>query len=181
MERNRLQGSVVPFARRWHVIQEIDLVRLVGEHRRRAALCDRLEAVADRLPDRPAPDEAAAIERALAAVVERDERDEIALLRAMLLHGPVQPLARSLIDHIRRRHASDAAAAQELTAALQPTAARDPVPSAETLGHMLRGFFTGCRRAIDFEQLTILTLAGHRLTPDARALLVEALSANLSD
>lgn len=40
MNRNLLQGSVVPFARRWHIIQEIDLIRLLQEHRRRLALCE---------------------------------------------------------------------------------------------------------------------------------------------
>lgn len=181
MERNRLQGSVVPFARRWHVIQEIDLVRLVAEHRRRADLCDRLEGMADLLPERPAADEAAAIERALADLVERNEHDEFAFLQAMLLHGRDDALASALLDHIRRRHAADTAAAQELIAALRCDGPADHIPLAETLGHMLRGFFTGCRRAIDFEQLTILTLAARRLTPDARALLVDALAASLPD
>jgi hypothetical protein len=41
---------------------------------------------------------------------------------------------------------------------------------------MLRSFFTGGRRAIDFERLTIIALAGHRLTPDARALPADALA-----
>lgn len=181
MERNRFQGSVVPFARRWHVIQEIDLIRLVGEHRRRADLCDRLEAMADLLPERPTPDEAAVTERSLAELVEHNERDECAFLRAMLLHGRDDALASALLDHIRRRHAADTAAAQELIAALRCDEPADHIPSAETLGHMLRGFFTGCRRAIDFEQLTILTLAAQRLTPDARALLVDALSVGLPD
>lgn len=181
MECNRFQGSVVPFARRWHVIQEIDLIRLVGEHRRRADLCDRLEAMADLLPERPTTDEAAATERALAELVQLNERNERAFLRTMLLHGRDDALALVLLDHISQRYAADIAAAQELIAALRCDGPAEHIPSAETLGHMLRGFFTGCRRAIDFEQLTILTLAAERLTPDARALLVDALSVSLPD
>ena len=33
------------------------------------------------------------------------------------------------------------------------------------LGYILRGFFTHCLRSIDFEQLAVLAMAGHRMTP----------------
>lgn len=173
MDRNPLQGSVVPFARRWHVIREIDLVRLIGGHRRRLALCDQAEEIADDLPRRPGATATAAFLAALDALVMHGEDDADAFLAAMLLSGHDDPLTRTLLDHIHARHAADAAAARELIVTL---AGADAPPAPETLGHMLRGFFTGCRRAIDFEQLTILALAGHRLTPDARALLADALA-----
>lgn len=175
MNRNPLQGSVVPFARRWHVIQEIDLVRLTGEHRRRADLCVQAEAIADALPCWPDADVLAAFIAALDGIAAR-EGDESALLDAMLLHGHHDPLAETLLRHVRQRHATDSEAACELVAAL---AEGDDRPCSETLGYMLRGFFNGCRRTIDFEQVTILALAGHRLTQDARALLAGALAARL--
>lgn len=102
----------------------------------------------------------------------RDGDDADAFLAAMLLNGHGDPLAVALLDHLRARHVADAAAAGELIAAF---AGADGPPAPETLGHMLRGFFTGCRQAIDFEQLAILTLAGHRLTRNTRALLADAL------
>ena len=174
MPHNRFEGSVVPFARRWHVIQEIDLVRLIGAHRRRAALCDRLEDLADGLPALPAPADMASLCRDILTVATRDQDDKLPFLEAMLRHG-ADPLTDALLDHIRMRQWADVAMAQELVAALCPEAP-DSRPAAETLGHLLRGFFTGCRRGIDFEQLAILALAGHRLTQEARTMLVEALA-----
>ncbi|MGP7794486.1 hypothetical protein [Sphingomonas sp. CLY1604] len=175
MNRSPLQGSVVPFARRWHVIDEIDLVRLAGEHRRRVDLCAQAEAIADALPRWPDADIVSPFLAALNGIAAR-EGDECALLDAMLLHGHDDPLAETLLQHIRQRHAADGECARELVAAL---AEGDDRPCSETLGYMLRGFFSSCRRAIDFEQVTILALAGHRLTQDARALIVDALADGL--
>ena len=44
------------------------------------------------------------------------------------------------------------------------------------LGYMLRCFFDGCRRAMDFTELAILALGERRLTRDARALLIGSLA-----
>ena len=173
MDRNPLQGSVVPFARRWHVIHEIDLIRLMQEHRDRLALATQAEAIADGLPDRPAKPMMAAFLTALRQLVTKGERADGDYLAAMLLNGHEDPLAWTLIDHVRHRHMADGAAARELIAALDEG---DAFATPETLGYMLRSFFTGCRRAVDFEGLTIIALAGHRLTPEARALLVDALA-----
>lgn len=170
MDRNPLQGSVVPFARRWHVIHEIDLIRLIQEHHRRLALCTQAEAIADDLPRRPAAPAMAAFREGLAGKGQWADGD---YLQAMLVNGHEGPLARTLIDHIRHRRMADGAAARELMAAFDEA---DAFAAPETLGHMLRSFFTGCRRAIDFEQLTIIALAGHRLTPEARALMEDALA-----
>jgi hypothetical protein len=70
MDRNPLQGSVVPFARRWHVIHEIDLVRLIQQHRRRLALRPA-EAIADGLPERPDAPMTAAFLTALQGLVAK--------------------------------------------------------------------------------------------------------------
>lgn len=176
MDRNPLQGSVVPFARRWHVIDEIDLIRLVQEHRRRWSLCAQAEAIADALPDRPAASVMTAFTTALEDMVVKGEQTDDAYLDAMLLNGREEQLASTLLDHVRHRHMADAAAARELIAFFEES---DAFAAPETLGQMLRSFFTGCRRAVDFEQLTIIALAGHRLTADARALLVDALADSL--
>ncbi|PZO79821.1 MAG: hypothetical protein DI632_03995 [Sphingomonas hengshuiensis] len=173
MVRNPLQGSVVPFARRWHVIQEIDLMRLIGGHGRRLALCDQAERIADALPHRPDATTLAAFLAALEDQVVRGEEAEDAFLATMLLNGRDDPLAQTLLGHVRWRHAADGAAARELIAAFVEADVR---VAPETLGHMLRGFFAGCRHAVAFEQLTIVALAGHRLTADAGALLADALA-----
>lgn len=175
-EQNRFMGSVVPFRRRWHVIQEVDLARLIREHYRRARLCDRLERLADALPELPGGEQVAEIRNDLAELVARNEHEELPYLRSMLVNDSGDALTTALLEHVAARHAADAAAAEELDWALQSAVpGGDGVPPA-VLGYMLRCFFDGCRRAIDFEQMTILTVAGHRLTTEARAVLVDALA-----
>ncbi|MGF7151084.1 hypothetical protein FHS96_004745 [Sphingomonas zeicaulis] len=173
MEAKPTGGSVVPFARRWHVIHEIDLVRLIAGHRLRNGLCDRLERVADDLPARPPAEMVAALCGMLAEVLARDGNDALVRLEALLPSGG-DGLAQGLIERIRARHAADAATADELVAALLPADQPD-VLVPEALGYAIRCFVTGCRATIEFELLAIVALARHRLTPQARALLTECL------
>lgn len=174
MEANPPGGSVVPFARRWHVIHEIDLVRLIAGHRLRNGLCDRLERVADALPAPPPAALAAALCDMLAEIVARDGREALARLEALLPGKGGDGLTRGLIERIRARHAADAATADELAAALQAADLPDAL-GADALGYAIRCFATGCHATIEFELLAIVALAGHRLTPQARALLTERL------
>lgn len=176
MDSNPPTACVVPFARRWHVIHEIDLIGLIGEHRQRLALCARAEAMADDLPERPGTAQLTGFVAALEKMVAGGEGQ--GAIRAMLSSGRDEGLRRTLLDHIRYRQLTDVSAARELIAAFDEG---DAFHAPETLGHMLRCFFTGCRRAVDFEQLAIIALAGHRLTPDARAMLADALADSLGD
>ncbi len=178
MDRNPPEACVVPFARRWHVIHEIDLIRLIRAHRQRLALCAQAEEMADRLPERPAEPVMADFLTALDSLVLGGQREEGHDLRVMLSSGREDALGRTLLDHVQYRQLADVAAARELVAAFDEGNA---FATPETLGHMLRSFFTGCRRAVDFEQLTIIALAGHRLTPEARSLLIDALADSLLD
>ncbi|RZM04088.1 MAG: hypothetical protein EOP68_19855 [Sphingomonas sp.] len=164
-------GRVVPFVRRWHVIHDIDLARLIADHARLRDVCDRLEACADALPDGVSDADADAVSRRLRAVVVSHPRDETAVIDALFAADLDDPLTATLVGRIRARHLSNAVEAEDILAAL----AGASTPCAEAFGHMLRGFFDGCRRAMEFTELAILTLGAQRLTPDARALLVGGL------
>ena len=177
-EHSRSAGSVVPFPRRWHVIHEVDLARLSADHASLRALCDALEACADGLPARLSSEDVARLCGGLQTRIERHEAAEDAFLAALFVHDRHDPLTCALLDHVHQRQAADAAHALDLIVALQATHAAGPC--GETLGYMLRCFFDGCRRAIDFEALVILTLGHARLTPEARAMLVEGLRARAS-
>lgn len=173
IDRNPLFGSVEPFARRWHVIQEIDLAPLIARHSAVRALCDRLEDCADALPVLPSDDQRTELCADLRDLVERGGQDGDDPIDAMLMRRPGNPLTDALLDHVRYRRAADAAHAADLIEALSSTTAN--TVAADTLGYMLRCCFDGCRRAMDFAELTILTLASHRLTPEARDILVSGL------
>lgn len=175
-DTDRLSGSLVPFARRWHVIQELDLVRLLAGHDRRNALSDRLEACADTLPARPTAETARQLRRDAAELVESAEQDEDAFLQAMFARQLDDPLTIALLKRIHRQHATDLAYMHELMAALDPALPDQHALSAEALGYLLRCCFTSCRDGIAFQELAILVLAQHRLTPDAREMLVNRLA-----
>ncbi|MBB3910295.1 hypothetical protein [Sphingomonas desiccabilis] len=161
--------------RRWHVIDEIDLVPLLCEHARGEQLCRRLEACADALPDLPDAEAIAALCDALEAqAVERPSREDALL--DVLFGAEAPPLADTLLAYIRAQHVTCAVQAQDLLAVLRPHAV-DRGPCAATLGYMLRCFFEGCRAAMAFEELAIRTLAERRLTPAARLLLDDRLQA----
>ena len=169
----RTNGSVVPFVRRWHVIHEVDLVPLTADHARMAALCDRLEACADELPTRPPRDIAEALCEELTSLLASHDASEQALLTA-LFERDHRPIARAVLQRIRDQHLADSVHAQDLVSALAPEP-DDRMVSTDALGYMLRCFFDGCRRAMRFEELALLVLAGDRLTPDALALVGRSL------
>lgn len=166
-----------PLTRRWHVIDEIDLVPLLSEHIRTEQLCRQLEACADALPDLPEPEEIASLCAGLEAhATDRIEHEE-AVLDTMFGGAEAEPLGDTLLSHIRARHVACAVQAQDLLAVLRPHSV-DRGPCAATLGYMLRCFFDACRNAMAFEELAIRTLADKRLTTAGRTLLDTRLQAS---
>jgi len=126
----------------------------LGTHARLRELCDRLEAMADDLPDRPCPLESRKLVAELTALLHRQEDDS--LLR-LLLEGREGPgMHQALAARIRSQHVTDLVHAQDLESALLEAREGDM----QALGYMLRCFFLGCRRALAFEELAILHLAG---------------------
>ena len=170
------RGRVVPFCRRWHVIDEIDLVRLLAGHAELRTLCDLLEACADTLPVMPSPAQTTVLCQRLTVAIDRYARAGETLLEEMFRREADRPLAAALLARIRARHAIDDSSAQDLIAALDPESTEPDRFPPEMLGYMLRCFFDGCRRAMDFTELAILALGERRLTRDARALLIGSLA-----
>ncbi|MFV0623060.1 hypothetical protein ACBY01_03475 [Sphingomonas sp. ac-8] len=172
-----LHDSIRPYARRWHVIDEIDLVPLLSEHIRTEQLCQLLEGCADGLPDLPEAEEIAELCHRLDAHATDQIAREEALLETLFGGPDAEPLGDTLLGHVRARHVACAVQAQDLLSALRPhTVERGPC--AATLGYMLRCFFDACRGAIAFEELAIRTLADKRLTIAARMLLDTRLQAS---
>jgi hypothetical protein len=170
---DRSAGLVLAFSRGWQVVQEVDLMRLVAFHTGVAALCDALEQCADALPALPDPATCARLCSGLEMVIATGEDDRCPVAPLLRPSG-TDPLGTALSRLIETRRAANTVYAQELLAALRHDEGT-PAPDAATLGYMLRCFFTGCRAAIELEQLAILAAAHQRLTAEGRALLVEAL------
>jgi hypothetical protein len=164
-----------PTMRRWHVIDEIDLIPLVTRHVRTELLCRRLERCADGLPELADAAEVRELCKELEAhAVEQASRE--AGLEAVLGAGG-EPSEATVLAHLRARQVACVVQAQDLVAVLRPDGV-DRGPCAATLGYMIRCFFDSCRSLMAFEELAILALAGHRLTPAARLLLESRLQAS---
>jgi hypothetical protein len=157
----------------WHVIGELELVGLLTGHARLRRLCGDLERIADRLPAVP---DRTTIDRVcgqLEQFLARHQQDELKLID-WLFGRDTSRLAAGLIATIRAQHLTDRMQAEDLAEALR-TVEAGPTANVSGLAYMLRCFFDGCRRAMIFEELAILSLAGNRLDKDAR----EALTASL--
>lgn len=126
-------------------------------------LADLLERVADGLPD--APDRLAA---RLAATLLRSGFRESAAAGELALLAAVErgrPCAAAAAAVARRDHAARCGEAVELAEALDLLAAPGSPQNPEALGLMLRAFFDGLRRRLDWIEAT-LAPAAERL--DAR-------------
>ena len=93
-------GLVVPFVRRRPVIEDTDLAAIVADHARLRDVCDRLEACADALPDRPS--DAAALRRSRRAVVASHDREEAAVIDTLFARDLSDPLTKALLGRVLR-------------------------------------------------------------------------------
>ena len=154
------------------MMREDPLAYLEYDHKAQRVLADLLESVADSLPD--AVNQASA---ALAAsllrdsVVRRSPLEEAALFPLLEAHVPDgSPLHRAVLL-ARREQRECAGRAIELAEELDLLAANGRARNADALGFMLRAFFDGLRRHLDWIDIAILPHAHDALTaPDIRAL-----------
>lgn len=156
----------------WHMIDEVDLVRLVADHSAWLRLCARLEAIADELPVLPDADEVRLLRAQVQGLTQPRQRED-RTLDTLFFRERARPLARSLLDGFHLARTARIVDLEDILAALEDD---DAAVAADTLGYMMRSFFRGCRSAIAMEQLALLALGSNRLTVDARALLVERLT-----
>jgi hypothetical protein len=154
----------------WYMIDEIELVPLIVEHRRWQRLCVRLEAIADALPRMPTLIEVAALRSQLRDAFSGDEERAFPF-RALFAAESTRPQVRSLLDRLYDRRAERAVEAQDLADMI--AAKRGGRTSADTLGYMLRSVFVGCEESIAIETIALLFIAPERLTAAARTLLVQ--------
>lgn len=117
------------------------------------ALCDRLEEIADSLPDKVDRQTCIHTARALGAVLARAHKLEEDVLFPQLEQSEkifLNPCA--TLERLRLEHAGDACFVEELVEVLMSYGAGCPRHDAETTGYMLRGFFEALRRHIAFER-----------------------------
>jgi hemerythrin-like domain-containing protein len=147
------------------VMRDDPLAYLAYDHKAQRALADLLESVADSLPDGVNQASVALAASLLRdSVVRRATLEEAALfplIEAQAADG--SPVRRAVV--LARREQRDCAGraielAEELDQLAQTGRARNP----DALGFMLRAYFDGLRRHLDWIDVAILPHARHALT-----------------
>lgn len=148
------------------MMRDDPLAYLEYDHKAQRALADLLEALADSLPDGVNPAAAA-----LAASLLRDSLQRRAALEEATLFpllearsGALSPICRA-VTLARREYNHSAGLAIELAEELDELAASGRVTNPEALGFMLRAFFDGLRRHLDWVDVAILSHLREALSP----------------
>ena len=128
-------------------------------HTAELALCDRLEEIADSLPNGLDRRKCILAARALGptmAKIHRFEEQRIFPCFCQRLGHSVE--SGKTIERLRNEHLEDEGYAAELRDALRFAARQGEADSPETLGFMLRGYFGAVRRHVAFERDHVMAL-----------------------
>lgn len=116
------------------------------------ALCDNLEAIADRLP-KIDPEICSYAAKMIGPLLRELHAGEEGLVFAWLeTRRRDDPSLAAMLQELKYEHCEDECYAEEVAEMLARLATADPSANAETAGYMLRGFFTNVRRHIALEQ-----------------------------
>jgi hemerythrin-like domain-containing protein len=132
---------------------------LLGHHKKQLKLCERLEAIADSLPDKVDTQECLSVARGLFAIVWQAHRFEEDVLFAVLEGSDIE--SDTLPESLKRlqfEHWEDESYAQDICDSLTRFVIEPDTRNPESLSYMLRGFFEGVRRHIAFETEHLLPL-----------------------
>lgn len=129
------------------------MVRFAAAHEELLALCDRLEAIADSLPENV--DRQACIQtagRLTEAIGEAHALEEQVIFPALVSLPDADARLLAAVERLRLEHVADSCFAEELSEALTGLGEGRPRQSADAMGYMLRGFFQSLRRHVAFER-----------------------------
>lgn len=128
-------------------------------HMAELALCDRLEEIADSLPNGLDRHKCILAARALGPTMAKIHRFEEQRIfphfRRRLAHSAESG---KTIERLRNEHLEDEGYAAELRDALRFAARHGVADNPETLGFMLRGYFGAVRRHVAFERDHVIAL-----------------------
>lgn len=116
-------------------------------------VCDRLEQIADSLPENIDRQSCIHTARILGPLIARAHAlEEQELFPAIEACGTMMLDPRPSLERLKLEHVGDACFAEDLTDVLMSYGAGSPNHSAEATGYMLRGFFEALRRHIAHER-----------------------------
>lgn len=141
------------------VIRDDPFGYLAYDHSAQRALADLLESLADSLPDCVNRAAAALAASMLRTAYPRHCAAEDAALFPVLERVCAEEVTLKAMRQAAREHEDTAGQAIELAEALDALAASGRPENPESLGFMLRGFFDGLRRHLDWCEAAILPRA----------------------
>jgi len=137
---------------------------ILEEHDRQQVMCDRLEEIADGLPDSVDLEKARHIAEILKFELPQHHRiEEKALFPVLMKYAVKEDNAGEIVSRLNEEHVVDESSAEELIELLEYLARGYSLENANMFGYMLRGFFENYRRHILWENSFILPLARRRL------------------
>lgn len=121
--------------------------------------CDRLETVADLLPDGVDPRDCLLLAQNIVPLVKRAHQFEENTVFPLLLADRNMPEElKDSLDRLKFEHLGDEEFANDLCLSLREFVTNRPGANIESLAWMLRGFFEGLRRHVAFERVHLLPL-----------------------
>lgn len=141
----------------------VDTAEVLAHHSSQLKLCDRLERLADSLPDSYDAQECLSISWALYPTIRAAHQFEEEKLFPILMPPKenASEIAKS-IERLQFEHWEDESFAEELSTALRHLVSNPKSANVDKLSYMLRGFFEGLRRHIAFETEHILPILQNR-------------------
>lgn len=128
-------------------------------HRAQSDICDKLEALADCLPDCADKQTCLHLSREIRSVVKLAHHFEESELFPILAKAyPDDKNLPQTLERLRYEHWEDESFADEVADALSDFVSHPERANIQSIGYMLRGFFEGMRRHIAFEREHILPM-----------------------
>lgn len=125
---------------------------VLDHHRSQLALCDRLERLADSLPDKYDPQECLSISWQLYPAVKSAHKfEEEELFPKLLEPGQSRADIEKSIERLKFEHWEDESSAEDISMFLRQMISHPSTTDIGKMSYMLRGFFDGIRRHIAFE------------------------------
>ncbi|MFO1033508.1 MAG: hemerythrin domain-containing protein [Hyphomicrobiales bacterium] len=125
---------------------------------RQHTMCDRLESLADSLPNEINVQECLYVAQSLLPTVVTAHRFEEERIFPALKQAPHAPTLDETLDRLGFEHMGDEQYAEEISLALKGYVTDRRSHNPETMAWMLRGFFDSLRRHIAFEREHVLPL-----------------------
>lgn len=128
------------------------LAYLRKNHHDKLALCDRLEEIADALPDNIDPKTCSTTARAIEPILSKAHQYEEENLFPALARLNQGTIDQSLVfKRLKEEHYEDRCFGEEVRDVLISYGEGKPTQTADATGYMLRGFFESLRRHIALE------------------------------